>query len=497
MLYPISGPIKSAGNAKPQRRPMLPALLMAVGAACPATVVLANPVLPTIGSGNYNVSVSDSAIGTSAVIETGTTSTIAANNTTVINDYLNYAASQGGGTVVIPTGTYEANELMLTNNVDLDVQTGATLQNFVTTNTFITAASGTYGNVEISGGGILNNNATTTSNNKMVMLDGLSNVEVNDVTIENAPNEHLVSECCNNVTYNDVTINDSKIQANTDGIDFSGTNYLIENCNIADGDDDIVAKPNTDVFNGRTAYTANVIVNNCTITDGHGISIGGQTNAGLNGMYVNNCTINMVSSSNAIGIHLKAGDGNNSTTANGGPVTNVTFNNISITNTDDAIIIDSYYQNANDFPDIPAPVAPTDSTEPLWTNITLENITINTTSGNVADIYGLNSSPPNTDGINFINITATDNQDPWNMYYADGVYMSDVDINGAELPDSQANQNNPAGKEQSQENDDTFAASPNPIYTPAVPEPASLSLAGGLGAALLTRRRRRSASIRY
>jgi polygalacturonase len=496
MLYPTSGSAKSAGNAKPQRRPLLPALLIAVGAACPATLVMANPTLPTIGSGNFNVSVSDSAIGTSAVIETGTTSTVATNNTTVINDYLAYAAAQGGGTVVIPTGTYDADELLLTNNVDLDIQTGATLQNFETTNTFVTAASGTTGNVEISGGGILNNAATGTSNNKMVMLDGLNNVEVTNVTIENAPNEHLVSECCNNVTYNNVTINDSKIQANTDGIDFSGTNYLIENCNIADGDDDIVAKPNTDVFNGITAYTANVVINNCTITDGHGISIGGQTNAGLNGMYVNSCTLDGVNTTSngeiATGLHLKAGDGNNSTTANGGPVTNVTFNNITMTNVDDAIVIDSYYQNGNNFPGIPAPAAPTDSTEPTWSNITFENITVNNATGSAAEIYGLNSTPPDINGLNIENVNVLESDSPWKMYYASGVYFQNVTVGGANLPDSEGDVKNPSGSmTESDEQFDEFNASASPIYVPAVPEPASISLISGMGVTLMGRRRRR------
>jgi hypothetical protein len=481
---------KLLNNPKLKRRPLLPALLLAVGAACPATIALADPTLPTIGSANYDVTVSDPAIGTSAVIETGTTSTVAANNTTVINDYLAYAAANGGGTVVIPTGTYDSNEILLTNNTDLDIQTGATLVSFNSKNTLVNAAAGTTGNVEISGGGILNNAATSTSNNKMVQLDGLNNVEVNNITIENAPNEHLVSECCNNVTFNNITIQDPlKIQANTDGIDFSGTNYLVENCNISDGDDDIVAKPNTDVFNGITAFTSNVIVNNCTITAGHGISIGGQTNEGLNGMYVSN--INMAGSANnpfEYGIHLKAGDGNTANTENGGPVNNVTFNNITMTNVADALLIDSYYQNGNNYPSGhgPFPTSPTDSTEPLWSNITFENMTISAPTGSASKIYGLNSTPPNLVGFNAINLNIT-SEDSWYMYYATNVYISGVTVNGTAVANSLVS----GGKSPTEEFADTFDSTPGFIYVPTVPEPASISLIGGLALALTARRRRR------
>jgi polygalacturonase len=396
-------------------------LLLAFAPAAIAQTDPNPPTLPTIGSAVYNVTVSNPNIDGGAVAVANGTST---NNTTVINDFIAYAAANGGGTVEIPAASkaYGANELLMGNNVDLDVVTGATLQNLSPDNTFITTAPTATGNMEISGGGIINDNATNTSANHMIILGGVTNLAVENVTIENSSEEHLVTEGDTNVTINNVTIQDSKIQANTDGIDFAGSNFLIENCNISDGDDDIVAKP-------ESSFCSNIYITGCTITNGHGISIGGQTNAGLNGMYVTNCTLNG-SSTLEDGIHLKAGDGTVAAgTANGGLVQNVTFNNITINNVDDAIVIDSFYNNGkSNFPSTPSAskpfsVAPTDSTEPLWQDITFENITITDGSGNAADIYGLNSSPANMDGINFENITAA-SSNPWNMYYSDDVYMS-------------------------------------------------------------------------
>lgn len=465
------------------------------------------PALPVIGSTVYNATeanggVAGASIDGGATIISGTSnaSSNASSNTTLINDEIAYASAHGGGTVLLPATsgavTYLSNEILMANNVNLDVATNATLQNEATTSTFITAASSATGNIEISGGGIINSNATSTSDNKMVYLAGLNNVEVANVTIENAPNEHLVTEDDSNVTINNVTIQDPlKTQKNTDGIDFSGTNFLIENSNISDGDDDIVAKPDTSVTNGITAHTANVLIQNITITAGHGISIGGQTNAGLNGMYVTNVTENATGGTITQGIHLKAGDGTSSSTQNGGLVENVTFNHITMTGVDNAIIVSSYYNSGSDnLPDIPAPSAPTDSTEPLWDNITLENITVNSASGSAAEIYGLNSSPANMIGLNVENVDVLESDSAWKMYYASGIYFNGVTVGGANLPDSEGDYKNSSGTTESDEEDDSFvsAADASAIYTPplAVPEPASLGFLCGLGLLSMARYRK-------
>jgi polygalacturonase len=502
-----------SGSTKRNLQRLVPALMIAA-AARSAYAQYAVPALPTIGSATYNAGVSDSAIGTSNVLTAGTTSTIATNNTTVLNDYITYASTHGGGTVVIPTGSYDANEILMKNNVDLDVQTGATLVNFTPLNTFVTGGSGATGNIELSGGGVLDDNATTkTSNNKMVFLEGLTNIEVANVSIEDASNEHLVAECDNNLTINNVTIadpntltaNSGKYLANTDGIDFSGTNVLIENCNIADGDDNLVAKPDTTTANGITAYTANVNVENINITAGHGISIGGQTNAGLNGMYVNNVTETGAGTNSTSrieqGIHLKAGDGAaGSNNQNGGLVQNVTFNNMTMTNVDDALVINSYYNDGDDnFPTIPAASAPTDSTEPLWENITMENITVVSAVGSAAEIYGLNSSPANTIGLNIQNINVINSGSAWKMYYSTGVYFNNVNVRGAMLPDSESDVKNSGGVSVDDEQFDSFvsAGSASPIYTPplAIPEPMSASLMLGASGLLAFRRPRKTIKL--
>ena len=126
---------------------------------------------------------------------------------------------------------------------------------------------------------------------------------------------------------------------NTDGIDYSGSHILIKNCNIDDGDDNIVAKPSSNHF------CSDILIKDCTIGHGHGISVGGQTDAGLDGLTVKNCTFNGTDN----GLRLKAGPAllDGSTFGGlGGVVKNVSFSDITMTNVKYPIIINSWYMTA-------------------------------------------------------------------------------------------------------------------------------------------------------
>jgi len=156
--------------------------------------------LPVISSTVFNVVTGYGAVGD------GTT-----DNTTAIQNAINAAtANSGGGIVEIPnsgTGVFMSGKLTLKSNVDLQIDTGVTLRNTSPSSTLITT-SGTLQNIEISGGGTLDGNATSTSSNNLVSLQHITNLEVTNVTIENASHEHLVPEKDTNVTINNITIQD-------------------------------------------------------------------------------------------------------------------------------------------------------------------------------------------------------------------------------------------------------------------------------------------------
>ncbi len=392
---------------------------LALGQRC-----LADPVLPTIPAGTYTVAAA-----------TGNTTTDTANVMAEINAARNSSAH--GGTVIVPAGIYVCNELTLYNSIDLQLAAGATIQNASPGSTLITNA-GTH-DMEISGSGTIDGHATATSSNNLVLITSASNLLVSGVTVANSSHEHLVLEGDTNVTVSNVDINDNYTVAqtggylsNTDGLDYSGSHFLIQGCNINDGDDDICAKP------GST-YTSDVTIKNCVIGEGHGISIGGQTNANLNGMTVTGCTLNGTTN----GIRLKAGAGQ------GGIVSNLSFSNITMTNVGTPIIINSWYQNGDKYGS--AQRSPSQmynltnpgetlvtvnqenntALEPFFDNISYSGITATGASQNAAIIYGLDSQPANggdpprnIDGISFSNVSLS------GSYGADIYYVSNLNTSG-------------------------------------------------------------------
>ena len=111
---------------------------------------------------------------------------------------------------------------------------------------------------------------------------------------------------------------------NTDACDVDGTNVLVQNCNISEGDDDFTCG----------GGTSGVRLTNNTYGTGHGISIGSYTDSGgVSNIMVINCTMN----GTVNGIRIKSDDGR------GGLVQNISYYNVSMTNVDFPIQMYSYY----------------------------------------------------------------------------------------------------------------------------------------------------------
>ena len=332
-------------------------------------------------------------------------------DTTAIQNAINAAHAAGGGTVLFPAGTYLSGPLRLASSVNLDVDAGATLLmlpkgRYPSSSTpFITASS--VNSVEISGTGVIDGQGagwwSSSSRPNLIQFSNSSIVAVEGVTIVNSPKEHLAFGATNNVTINGITISAPANSPNTDGIDPAGSNYLIENCSISDGDDNIAIKP-------QNVANSNITITNCYFGSGHGLSVGGQTNDGLNGLTVTNCTFN----GTTIGLRLKAGRGF------GGLVQNILYDQITMINVPTPIWVTSYYVNgtATD-PSDPSrdPGQPITRTTPFWQNITYSNITATgaTTAGT---FYGLPEAPVANVTLINVNIAA---RSPMKVYHARNV----------------------------------------------------------------------------
>jgi len=162
----------------------------------------------------------------------------------------------------------------------------------------------------------------------LVAITGCKRLLVADITLRNSSKFHLVPGDITDLTIERVKVRAPFDAPNTDAIDPGpGTNFLIRDCDIDTGDDDIVIKK------GAT----NVLIENCTIKHGHGLSIGSGTDLGIRNMLVRNCTLDGTDN----GIRIKSMRGA------GGLVENVRYTGIRMQGVPNAIVLDLAYVDNN------------------------------------------------------------------------------------------------------------------------------------------------------
>jgi len=375
--------------------------LLAAAVAAIAGVSQAAPTLPVIPSGTFTITSYGASTGSS-------------NNATAIQNAINAASAAGGGTVVVPSGTFLSGPLTLKSKVCLNLASGSTLKmlaygTYPGNTVFINF--GGLNNVKISGSGTIDGQgaawwtAYTASGNTLArpgMLSGnnCTEVQITGIKLLNAPNVHLSFHyTCNNITVDHMTILSPGTNApNTDGIDLEGTNYLIDTCNISCGDD-MIAIVGSHI---RSQY---ILVQNCTFGTGHGCSIGSYTSNGVDHLTVNNCTFK-----NGGGIRIKTSNDR------GGTVQYLTYSNLTMTGVATPIWISEWYASDPANPTTAATSAVT-ATTPIYKHILIQNVTA-TGASSGHNIYGRPESHVSDVVLDNVKITATTGM---NIFYADGI----------------------------------------------------------------------------
>jgi len=294
-----------------------------------------------------------------------------------VNKAIDAAVASGGGTVLIPAGTYLCGSLHLRSNIHLVIDAGATIlgapQNLNAydetepfpgiayqdgghcyfhnsliwgenlTNVFIT------GNGMINGGGMTrdsgildkmcgydhfqspNTNVFTPIRlgNKAIALKLCKNVLIRDVTIFHGGHFAILVTGCDNLTVDNVTMDTDR-----DGIDIDCChNTMVSNCRINSPGDDGLCPKSTYAL-GRPVLTENLTIVNCQVSGfyegtlldgtmkprpgGQGrIKFGTESSGGFRNCTVANCTFRACK-----GLALEEVDG--------GILENITINNISM-----------------------------------------------------------------------------------------------------------------------------------------------------------------------
>lgn len=335
-----------------------------------------------------------------------------ADNTVAIQAALDQVPSTGG-MVIIPKGTWlfgdgnaTKKNLIIKSKTILHLAAGCTLKlqpygialnnktNFITcdknSNTSDIVIEGEDETSVIDGQGarwwLARENGETFKPGAMIRFEKGKRFLIRNLKIQNTPGVNITisnSNGANNATIHDVTISEPASEAgkgkashNTDGIAIWGPYVNIYNCNISNGDDNVVCDDDAQYIH----------VWNCYFGTGHGASIGSFTN---NIKHVWFDQINM--NGTTAGVRLKTGI-NSDGTLRGGGEEDFKFTNFTMTKVANPFSIDCYYDkqyNKEDPAVDKANARALDSTTPTYNGILLQNIkTTDVCSGNAIFLIG-------------------------------------------------------------------------------------------------------------
>ena len=361
------------------------------------------PQLPTITSAN-TFNIKDYGASTSA-----------ADNTKAIQKALD-AVPTTGGMVVIPAGTWmfgSTDQMTSTTEVlsikaktILHLSAGATLKLVEygkAPNTKIVFIGGknkskNVTDIVIEGEGetsvidgqgarwwLARENGETFNPGAMIRFEQGKRFLLRNFKIQNTPGVNITisnSGKASHATIHDLTISEPSSEAgkgkashNTDGISIWGPYVNIYNCNISNGDDNIVCDNDAQYIH----------VWNCKFGTGHGASIGSYTN-NIKHVWFDNINMNGTTA----GIRMKTGI-NSDGTLRGGGEEDWKFSNFTMTNVKNPFSIDCFYdKNYNSDPAVDkANARELDSTTPTYNGILLQNVkTTDVCDGNAIFLVG-------------------------------------------------------------------------------------------------------------
>lgn len=445
---------------------------VAAGLTNPASLILVNPPsapFTSVTGDNVTDTGSNFFIATNYGASTGNANN-ASNIQAAVTAATAYATPLSPGIVVLNGGgTYMSGPITLASNVYLKIETGTTLKALsmtayaatygVTLDSTHTTGSGTKtnfvtasdcSNLGIIGTGIIDGNggngssvyATFSADTtcwwgyyktyspgsdprpRAVYFTRCTNLLVQGITIQNSPSMAFMTSGGSNIVVSGITINapaktttgdkgngTTGDSPNTDGFDPGGSssqatsNIWVDNCTFDTGDDCIAVKA-ASTLSPSIAVTG-LYITNCTFYHGHGLSFGGQTQYGVSNVIVNNCTFY----GTQYGIKIKSPRGT------GGPVHDIQYSNITMTNVDKPIWFTGYYSDSQftlgmstDTVD-PTVAAYTLYGTPYYYNILVQNLSVTgTVSGavsTVGEVLGLLEMPFTNIVLQGITVTAT------------------------------------------------------------------------------------------
>lgn len=340
-------------------------------------------------------------------------------DTRAIQAAIDRCSALGGGSVVVPAGTFLSGAIFLKRGVSLQVERGGVLlgsnrlEDYLPPGTPLSRrgvqpwalvnATGLEG-IAIEGTGTIDGNgrrwwdeywrlrnahdpdlAFKTRRPKLVHLTGCRNVRVSSLTLRNQAVWCLHIQFCADVTAENLTIRAPHDAPSSDGIDVDSSRRVhIRGCDIDNDDDCISIKAGVASDPSRANQPSeDILIEHCHFGYGHGgVGIGSETFGGIRRVVVQDC---VADHGQRAPVRIKT------MPSHGGVVEDIVYRRIRVEGVDQAFEINMDWRTGTSHPERESRPAP------IFRNIRLIDIT--GTAKSVGIIQGLADSP--VEGVTF------------------------------------------------------------------------------------------------
>jgi polygalacturonase len=329
-------------------------------------------------------------------------------NTKAIQKAIDWCAVEGGGgTLLVPAGTFLTGSVFFKQGVDLHLEEGAVLKGTVDCNDYPqidtrwegeekvwTAALVNFidmTDVEITGPGQIDGSGDAWMERyprdsrelkigrpRMIGIQNCRDVKVSNLSMKNQACWGLFILYSENVLAENLHIRAAHNIISSDGIDVdSSRNVLITGCDMDVNDDCIAIKSGKDEDGRRVNRPAeDIVVEKCHFRYGHGgVSMGSEMSGGIRNVEIRDC---VMEANNWAPIRFK------SQPSRGGVVENITYRDLVLKDTLKAFEFNMAWR-------MRPPLKPPSDPLPVVRNVKIINVS--GTTQNVGDMHGLKDSP--------------------------------------------------------------------------------------------------------
>ena len=237
-------------------------------------------------------------------------------NTLAFNMAIEECSRNGGGTVIVPAGTYRSGTILMKDNVELHLESGATILASTDTVDFPRQPQPEYrsqkdpggwfaliyaekaSNIAITGMGTINGNGSQQKSRpgllggdrdgrpRNILLISCKHVRIEGIKMVDSGiwNQHYLD--CEDVIVDKIEVYNHS-NRNNDGIDIDGCRRFVLSNSILDSDDDCITLKST-----GSAATEDVVITNCIASSFcNAIKAGTESTGGFRNISISNCVV--------------------------------------------------------------------------------------------------------------------------------------------------------------------------------------------------------------